>query len=189
MMIGTILGGFLTEKIGCLWSLRISLLMEMFGWVAIFWAQNFGFLIFGRILTGLGSGLSTPAAYLILTDLSLIRFRGIMATLNSFSNNFAWLIGLIVGKYCPLNLMILFYAFSPALFLILSPFLPESPLWLIKKGLEEKAAEALKQVRGEEYPIQVRFVDYCIIIIFYLDTAGEKSPDFYIFSNLYSKEI
>ena len=108
------------------------------------------------LITGFGSGLGTPAAYLILTDLSLIRFRGMMATLNSFSNNFAWLIGLVIGKYCPLNVVILTYAMSPALFLILSPFLPESAVWLTKKGLEKEAVKALRCVRGPDYPVQVR---------------------------------
>ena len=107
------------------------------------------------LITGFGSGLGTPAAYLILTDLSLIRFRGMMATLNSFSNNFAWLIGLVIGKYCPLNVVILTYAMSPALFLILSPFLPESAVWLTKKGLEKEAVKALRCVRGPDYPVQV----------------------------------
>ena len=86
----------------------------------------------------------------------LIRFRGMMATLNSFSNNFAWLIGLVIGKYCPLNVVILTYAMSPALFLILSPFLPESAVWLTKKGLEKEAVKALRCVRGPDYPVQVR---------------------------------
>lgn len=145
----------MTEKIGCLWSLRISLLMETIGWVAIFLAQNFTHLMIGRFLTGFGAGLSTPAAYLILTDLSLIRYRGIMATLNSFSNNFAWLVGLILGKYLSLNLLILTYSISAILFLILSPFLPESPLWLTKQGFEEKAEKALKIIRGSNYPVKV----------------------------------
>ena len=79
-----------------------------------------------------------------------------MATLNSFSNNFAWLIGLVIGKYCSLNVVILTYAMSPALFLILSPFLPESAVWLTKKGLEKEAVKALRCVRGPDYPVQVR---------------------------------
>ena len=112
------------------------------------------------LITGFGSGLGTPAAYLILTDLSLIRFRGMMATLNSFSNNFAWLIGLVIGKYCPLNVVILSYAMSPALFLILSPFLPESAVWLTKKGFEKEAVKALQCVRGPDYPVQVKILAY-----------------------------
>ena len=91
-----------------------------------------------------------------------------MATLNSFSNNFAWLIGLVIGKYCPLNVVILTYAMSPALFLILSPFLPESAVWLTKKGLEKEAVKALRCVRGPDYPVQVIF--YLFIFFFAVDS-------------------
>ena len=127
----------------------------MGGWAAIFWARNFSDLMIGRILTGLGSGLGTPAAYIILSDLSLIKFRGIMATLNSFANNFAWLIGLILGKYFSLNNLILSYSIPPAMFLLVSLLLPESPLWLTKKGMEKEAEEVLKFIRGSDYPVQV----------------------------------
>ena len=71
--VGTLSGGLLTEKIGNLWNLRVSLLMELIGWIIIYWSQSFDCLLIGRILTGLGAGLSTPSTYLILTDLSLIR--------------------------------------------------------------------------------------------------------------------
>ena len=52
MMIGTLLGGFVTEQFGCLQCLRISLLLEMAGWASIFWAKNFTELMVGRVLTG-----------------------------------------------------------------------------------------------------------------------------------------
>ena len=156
-MVGTILGGFLTERIGCLWSIRISLLLEIFGWAATFWACTFGHLMIGRVLTGFGAGLATPAAYLVLSELSLIRFRGIFATLNSFSNNFAWLIGMVLGRFCSLETLIYTYALPGFLFLVLSPFVPESPLWLTKQGKDEQAVKALEIVRGPDYPVQVRF--------------------------------
>ena len=70
---GTLFGGFLAEKIGNLWNLRISLLMELFGWLIIYFSQSFTVLMTGRILTGLGAGFSTPSTYLMLTDLSLVR--------------------------------------------------------------------------------------------------------------------
>jgi MFS family permease len=155
MMVGILFGGCVTEKIGCLWTLRVSLIMEFIGWIAIFFAQNFGELMIGRILTGLGSGLSTPASYLILTDLSLIRFRGNMAVLNSSANNLGWLVGLILGRLCPINHLILLYSFPPMLFLFLSPLLPESPLWLTKQGRPEMAKKSLKFVRGAQYPVEV----------------------------------
>ena len=40
-------------------------------------------------------------------------------------------------------------------FLVISVFLPESPLWLIKKGQDEKALKIIRRIRGEQYPAHV----------------------------------
>ena len=67
MMIGTLLGGFVTEQFGCLQCLRISLLLEMAGWASIFWAKNFTELMVGRVLTGTFSSCSIlPTKSLVL---------------------------------------------------------------------------------------------------------------------------
>lgn len=155
-MTGILCGGCITEKFGCVWGLRTSLSLQMAGWILVFWAQSFPQLILGRVLTGFGAGLNTPADYMILTDLSLIRFRGIVAVLNSSANNMGWLVGLILGKFLPLKLLILTYSIPAAIFLLISPMLPESPLWLTKQGQDENAKKALEAVRGSEYPTQVR---------------------------------
>lgn len=156
MMIGILCGGCIAEKLGCIWSLRISLTLQMTGWILVFWAQSFPHLILGRIFTGFGAGMNTPSDYMILTDLSMIRFRGIMAVLNSSANNMGWLIGLILGKFLSLKLLILTYSIPAAMFLLISPLLPESPLWLTKQGQDENAKKALEAVRGPQYPTQVR---------------------------------
>ena len=84
------------------------------------------------------------------------RFRGIMAVLNSSSANLGWLVGLILGRFCPLNLLIFTYSLPAAIFILISVFLPESPLWLTKHGQDDMAKKALEIVRGPKYPIQVR---------------------------------
>ena len=40
-------------------------------------------------------------------------------------------------------------------FLVISAFLPESPLWLIKKGKYEKAQKIIQRIRGNHYPAHV----------------------------------
>ena len=40
-------------------------------------------------------------------------------------------------------------------FLVISVFLPESPLWLIKNGKDEKAQKILERIRGNNYPAYV----------------------------------
>ena len=100
MLIGTLISGSIIEKIGCLWTLRLGMMIELAGWVAIV-AGEFSFLpvFIGRIFSGLGCGLTLPAAYMLLSDVSLIRFRGIFAVLNSSSCNVGFLIALIVGAW------------------------------------------------------------------------------------------
>ena len=90
------------------------------------------------------------------SNLYFFRFRGIMAVLNSSSANLGWLVGLILGRFCPLNLLIFTYSLPAAIFILISVFLPESPLWLTKHGQDDMAKKALEIVRGPKYPIQVR---------------------------------
>ena len=44
---------------------------------------------------------------------------------------------------------------ASVIFLIISIFLPESPLWLIKKGQDERALKIIQRIRGTNYPANV----------------------------------
>ena len=100
IMIGTLLSGSIIEKVGCLWTLRLGMMIELAGWVFIISGQiSFQIVFVGRIFSGFGCGLTLPAAYMLLSDVSLVRFRGIFAVLNSSACNVGFLIGLIVGKW------------------------------------------------------------------------------------------
>ena len=44
---------------------------------------------------------------------------------------------------------------SSVAFLLISILLPESPLWLMKKGYEDRALKTIEQIRGSNYPAQV----------------------------------
>jgi MFS family permease len=42
----------------------------------LFFAPDFVVLMSGRIITGIGSGLCSPACYIILSEYALVRYRG-----------------------------------------------------------------------------------------------------------------
>ena len=74
--------------------------------------------------------------------------------LNSFTNNLGTLLGLCLGLVVPVQ----YYAFPlccPSLvFLLLCWRLPESPVWLMRRGREEEARLTLAWLRGGKYDIE-----------------------------------
>jgi len=50
------------------------------------------------------------------------------------------------------------------LFLILSIFLPESPLWLVKRGREKDAMEVLEKLRGPDYPVNIEIEELKVCV-------------------------
>ena len=48
--------------------------VELTGWILVTTASSFPFILIGRVFNGVGCGLSLPAAYIMLTDISLIRY-------------------------------------------------------------------------------------------------------------------
>ena len=89
------------------------MISELAGWICIIAGQfTFTPIMIGRILSGFGCGLTLPAAYMLLSDVSLVRFRGIFAVLNSSACNVGFLIGLMVGAWYVLILILDLVALS-----------------------------------------------------------------------------
>ena len=84
----------------------------------------------------------------------MIRYRETLGGLNSFTNNLGTLLGLCLGLVVPVQ----YYAFPlccPSLvFLLLYWRLPESPVWLMRRGREEEARLTLAWLRGGKYDIE-----------------------------------
>ena len=82
------------------------------------------------------------------------RFRGIFAVLNSSACNVGFLVGLIIGAVGSFQTIVLFCLAPSSIFLLISVFLPESPLWLVKHNKEERAASIIQFIRGPDYSVK-----------------------------------
>ena len=178
-----LVGGSISEFIGRKPTLIIGQSIIILGWISVYFANSFPILLFGRLVGGIGCGLNLPVTTLLLSEIALINMRGIlsmMSLLGIISNemsivtkivfqiiyllistlaiNVGWLYSLIMG-ILPLNMLIIISAVPSILFLSVSYFLPESPLWLIKGGHADRAKQSLLQLRGPEYSTYIELAE------------------------------
>ena len=77
MMVGILSSGFISDKLGLKLCLIIGCVVQTLGWAMLYFAPDLLVLMSGRIITGIGSGICTPASYIILSEYALIRYRGV----------------------------------------------------------------------------------------------------------------
>ena len=150
-MIFMLVGGSIAEFFGRKRTLVIGQTTIVIGWIIIYFANCFQILLLGRFVVGAGIGVSQPSTTLQLSEIALIKMRGILSMMGYTLMNAGAVFTLIMGAYFPLNSLIIMAAMPSVFFISMSFFLPESPVWLMKKGLTELAKTSLLQLRGPKY--------------------------------------
>lgn len=150
-LVGTLAGGCLSDLIGRKKTLIISVCIMIVGWIGTYFAGSFFTLILSRVVLGFSCGLILSTNLSLLTEISIIRLRGTFGTLNTMLINLGMMFGLIYGAVLPQNLLLPLSAAPCLLFLALAYFVPESPLWLVKKRRFSEADDVLQYLRGPTY--------------------------------------
>lgn len=75
-MLGILSSSLVSSKYGYKMCLTVGCLIQVLGWVTLYFATTFIVLLVGRLVGGFGAGLCTPASYVYVSDIALIRFRG-----------------------------------------------------------------------------------------------------------------
>merc|ERR1712172_82984 len=94
VMISILLNGLITEFLGRKRSFILGQTIILMAWVIIYFAPNFAVLITGRSIMGVGIGLIYPIGAIYLAEISLVRFRGTMAVMNTVTANGAFVYSL-----------------------------------------------------------------------------------------------
>jgi sugar porter (SP) family MFS transporter len=115
-------------------------------------AIDFSFIIIGRILIGLGVGLSSTVTPLYLSELAPKKIRGKIVTLYLISVNtgvfVSYLSNYFMSHFESWRLMF-FVSVLPAIILLAClSILPESPRWLYMKQKVKEAEDAIKKLYG-----------------------------------------
>ena len=164
LIVSTLISGFVSETFGRKKALAFAQLVVFAGWMVIYFATTYEILLFSRCVMGLGIGISFPTTAMYLSEISLIRHRGIISTLNTVVMNTTVVVSLMVAFVFSFDNFILVSALPPVLFIVTLVFLWESPFWLVKKGRIEEAEVALLALRGPKYAMNLELEEMKTIL-------------------------
>uniref|UniRef100_A0A671SCJ7 Proton myo-inositol cotransporter n=1 Tax=Sinocyclocheilus anshuiensis TaxID=1608454 RepID=A0A671SCJ7_9TELE len=154
--VSALLGAYLNGLFGR----RVCILTASFtfaiGAIVLGSAPNKEALLVGRLIVGLGLGIASMTVPVYIAETSPPHLRGRLVTINTlFITAGQFTASVIDGAFSYMQhegwRYMLGLAVVPALLQFLGfLFLPESPRWLIQKGLTQKARRVLSQIRGNE---------------------------------------
>lgn len=166
VVIGTLSSGFFTDCYGRRKVLIIGVTVFSFFTLIGALYTNISWIVAMRFLGGLGAGAVFPLPYLMISEISPGKYRGILVSccnavltlayflptlcgswaIRTFELDFAWRVPFIVGGL-PIITVLFIYK-----------FMPESPRWLMKKGrhaevktLVEKFEKSASVAHDDEY--------------------------------------
>jgi SP family galactose:H+ symporter-like MFS transporter len=150
--VGALVGGRLADLYGRRTLLIVTAVIFAVGAMVCAAASSPGILIFGRIIVGLGIGLSSGTVPVYISEVSPPDARGWTVSLFQLAITLGILLAYLVD-----------YAFAAiqgwrwmfglavvpaAIFALGMIYLPESPRWLAKRGQHDAARNILSRIRG-----------------------------------------
>ncbi|KAJ5908984.1 MFS sugar transporter-like protein [Penicillium taxi] len=148
--------GWMCDYLGRRPTLYIASVIALIGIIIQSAAQNIGMFIAGRFIIGFGVGISITAAPTYLSEIVPAKYRAF--TLGLYYD--FWYVGALIAAgitYGTAELQStwawripsILQALFTIICIILLPFVPESPRWLIFNGREQEAQEALAATHSD----------------------------------------
>lgn len=156
LAMGAMLTGFVGNKIGRLWTFRVSSVLSIVGIIVQATSMNsYWQIVVGRIINSMALGILSNTIPAYLAEVSPLSIRGGLVNFYQFSiavgallvNTCTW--GMQYRKdQWAYRLTIIVQIICPVIFLPWSFFIPESPRWLIGKGRGAEAEKSLAYLRS-----------------------------------------
>lgn len=132
------------ETIGRVKTLQIGAIPSVIGWILIATSNNIPMLLFGRLLTGLATALSTSPAIVYITEVARPELRGSLISFGPTLASFGMVLCYLKGAYIRWDIV----AYLSILYSIVPIFMvqflvPESPVWLVSKNRIDDAKKSL----------------------------------------------
>lgn len=152
--IGSFTGGALADRFGCTRTFQLDSVPLIIGAILSATAQSVQAMIIGRVLVGLGIGISSALVPLYISEISPTEIRGALGSVNQLFICIGILLALVAGLPLASNpawwRTMFWAAVIPAVLLGFGMlFSPESPRWLFKQGKVAETQIVLKKLWGQ----------------------------------------
>ncbi|XP_065618549.1 sugar transporter ERD6-like 5 isoform X3 [Quercus suber] len=173
-IIGALISGKMTDVIGRRYTFWILDIFYIMGWLSIIFAKGAWLLDFGRLLLGVGFGITCYVGPVYLAEITPKNLRGgfmsITQSMTGYGSSLTYLIGSIIISWRTLAII----GSIPCILMFLGLFLiPESPRWLVKIGKQREFEAALQRLRGVDADTSQEASD----IKDYTDNLQQNSDD------------
>ncbi|CAI9110776.1 OLC1v1010855C1 [Oldenlandia corymbosa var. corymbosa] len=154
-MVGAIASGQIAEYIGRKGSLMIAAIPNIIGWLAISFAKDSSFLFMGRLLEGFGVGIISYTVPVYIAEIAPQNLRGSLGSVNQLSVTIGIMLAYLLGMFLHWRVLAVLGILPCTLLIPGLFFIPESPRWLAKMGLNEDFETSLQVLRGFETDISI----------------------------------
>lgn len=138
----------LNDRLGRKLSIMFSAFPAAVGFLLMGSAQHVSMLLLGRILTGIAGGLTSSSIPVYISEISHAGVRGALGACPQLMAVCGALVLYALGLVLPWRWLAIAGEVPVFLMLLLLCFMPDSPRFLISKGKDEKALQALVWLRG-----------------------------------------
>jgi sugar porter (SP) family MFS transporter len=156
-IVGCIVAGSVAEKYGRKPGLLLAAAIFTLSSLAMAFAPGRDFFIGSRFAAGIGVGMASMLSPMYIAEISPAHLRGRMVAINQLTIVLGILITNLVNYSLRNNgddawrWMFGLGAIPAGLFFLGAMFLPESPRWLLKSGMDDKAKTILEKIGGKSF--------------------------------------
>ncbi|CAG7831251.1 unnamed protein product [Allacma fusca] len=144
------LAGFMVDFFGRKWTMIILAPPFIAGWFIIAFAPSAAVILVGRFITGLCGGSFCLIVPVYVSEIAEDRLRGLLSNTLALFIVLGILFSYCVGAGLSWSNLSIVCAVVPIIFGVGMFFQPESPRYLLSKGRDKEAREALKRLRGAD---------------------------------------
>lgn len=146
--------GILTDLIGRKMSMLILVVPFTVGWLCLIFANSIPLFYIGRFITGFSGGAFCVTAPMYTAEISEKDIRGSLGSYFQLLLTVGILLSYLLGTVVNMFQLSIISAIVPIIFCVVFSFMPETPMYYLKKGNEDAARASYIRLRGAHYNVE-----------------------------------